>query len=131
MNVFISHAADDREFAEKLASALRARSYSVWTDRDLLPGENWAKVIDRALGEADLMVALVSPAAVQSQWVKAEWEYALANEKFAGRLIPVILDEAAGAGTPWVFERVASVKSKSVRSVADEVVRLAQTGAGW
>lgn len=51
-DVFISYANEDRERAEQLASALEARSWSVWWDRGVIPGERFDDVIQRELEAA-------------------------------------------------------------------------------
>jgi hypothetical protein len=128
VNIFISHAGADRAFAEQLAAVMKASGYEVWTDRRLLPGDNWAQLIDRALREAEVMVALVSPAAVESEWVKREWEYALGSEKFAGRLIPVTIGSARSrSAAPWVFETIESVKGGPPQETAEQVMRLIES----
>jgi hypothetical protein len=64
MKVFLSHAAKDHELARKLREALARGGFDVWLEEDqVLPGENWAKKIGRALDDSELMVNLLSPRA--------------------------------------------------------------------
>lgn len=50
--VFLSYAQADRSLAALLARDIAAAGYSVWSDRELLPGDNWAKEIAAALERA-------------------------------------------------------------------------------
>jgi hypothetical protein len=44
-----------------LALQIAAAGYSVWSERDVLPGDHWAKEIAQFLATADAMVVIVSP----------------------------------------------------------------------
>ena len=126
MNVFISHAAEDRQVAGRLAAVLEKGGHKVWTDRELLPGDNFMRVIQSALEDADALVALVSPRALASDWVKREWEYALGQEKFAGRLIPVVVGEARPQDledAPWIFDRL-YIRGATATEAGQRVMRL-------
>lgn len=87
-DVFISYASEDRERARPLAAALEARGLSVWWDRALAGGEDYANAIRRALDDAKAVVVLWSRASVSSPWVRDEAARARAGK----RLAPVLLD---------------------------------------
>ena len=59
MKVFVSHSHADAELAAQVSRALRNKGLDVW-DRDLnlLPGDNWAAEVARALEESDAMVGM-------------------------------------------------------------------------
>src|SRR5262245_34503138 len=107
MRIFISHVADDAEAADQLGRSLAARGHEVVV-RDT--GAT-------ALNSADAMVVLVSPQALDSPFVRHEIEFALESPRFADRLIPVVIAEAANA--PWILRKL-----RSFRAGAD----LAHTG---
>jgi formylglycine-generating enzyme required for sulfatase activity len=89
--IFISHAHQDSEFAHRLASDLRARGWPVWVaPESIRGGEKWAAAIERALLESGVFLALLTPAAAASKWVKRETDSAmeLENEEVI-RLIPL------------------------------------------
>ena len=44
-DVFISYAREDRPFAARLAHALEAGGRTVWWDREILPGKDFAELI--------------------------------------------------------------------------------------
>jgi hypothetical protein len=94
---FISYAHEDREFADELLMHLavmqRQRLISAWTDRDITAGAEWRGIIDAKLKEARLVLALVSPAFLASDYCY-DVEMACARERAArgaARLIPIVL----------------------------------------
>ena len=66
MQVFISHDTQDRKLARTIANKLRNDGFEVWDDSQLLPGENWAEAMGKALEESDAMVVLLTPNSVNS-----------------------------------------------------------------
>ena len=94
MKVFLSHSHADAPLAAKVTEALRTRGLDVWDpDAQLLPGDNWAAEIARALEQSQAMVVLLTPQAVQSKHVMREMEYALGAKSYSHRLIPVVVGD--------------------------------------
>ncbi len=91
--IFISHAHEDAEFAHRLAADLQAHGWRVWIVPDSIrPGEKWVEAINRGLEECGVFILVLTPAAVQSPWVKSETNAAIASEHQRElRLIPVEL----------------------------------------
>ena len=87
-DVFISYARDDREQAAQLASALEARGFSVWWDREIPPGRTFDDVIEEALTSARCVLVLWSEHSIPSRWVRAEASSAAER----GILIPVLVE---------------------------------------
>ncbi|MBX7252158.1 MAG: toll/interleukin-1 receptor domain-containing protein, partial [Candidatus Promineofilum sp.] len=80
--VFISHAEEDAALAHRLATALREAGRPVWiAPDDILPGEQWVEAIGRGLTVSGLFVVLMTPQAVQSEWVKYEVNLAITLER--------------------------------------------------
>ena len=78
MKVFISHSHADAPLAARVSEALRRSGLEVWdTDLDVLPGDNWAAEVARALEESEAMVVLLTQDAINSPYVRREMEYAL------------------------------------------------------
>ena len=77
--IFISHAtADASDLANKLAADLRANGHPVWiAPTSIAPGEKWGEAIERGLQESGIFVLLLTPAAVNSHWVKIEMQAAM------------------------------------------------------
>jgi hypothetical protein len=79
--LFISHAHQDAELAQRLATDLRAQGWPVWIAPDSIqPGEQWVEAINRGLEESGVLLLLISPAAVSSAWVRRETNVAIELE---------------------------------------------------
>ena len=82
----------------------------VWNlDRELLPGDNWAHEVSRALEESQAMVVLLTPAAIDSPYVRRDVEFALGAKNFSNRLIPVVVgdpDQFPKQRLPWIVRRL-------------------------
>jgi hypothetical protein len=115
VKVFLSYALEDQELARDLATRLSEQGYEVWFDEwQILPGDNFAKRIGQALEEAEAMIVLVSPAAMKSKWVREEINFALGSQRYAGKLVPVIVEPTDDV--PWILERLNSIRSVKNRA---------------
>jgi sulfatase modifying factor 1 len=106
--VFISHARQDANFAHRLAKDLQRRGWRVWIAPDSIrPGEKWGEAIDRGLGESGIFVAVLTPASVQSRWVKNETYVAIELEsKGHLRFVPLDVERCDVPGLWSVYQRV-------------------------
>ncbi len=111
--VFISHAHQDANFAHRLAKDLQKHGWHVWIAPDSIrPGEKWGEAIDRGLGESGIFVAALSPAAVQSRWVKNETYVAIELEsKGCIRFVPLDVERCDVPGLWNVYQRVSFLGS--------------------
>jgi TolB-like protein/Tfp pilus assembly protein PilF len=87
-DIFISYSRTDREPIRSLAEALQAAGFSVWWDRDISGGAEFAHAIEKELGAAKTIVVAWSEASVGSHWVRDEADYAREENK----LLPLSLD---------------------------------------
>ncbi len=87
-DVFISYASEDRQRIKPLAEALESRGFSVWWDRALGAGEDYASVITRELRAAKAVIVVWTDAASASTFVRDE----AGRARDEGRLVPVLLD---------------------------------------
>lgn len=91
--IFISYSHDDREFAERLATALYQAGEEVWWDQwEILPGDSLIqKIFEEGLSNASAFIIVLSPSSVESKWVREELDVATVR-KIEGvtRVIPVI-----------------------------------------
>ncbi|MBN1508653.1 MAG: toll/interleukin-1 receptor domain-containing protein [Sedimentisphaerales bacterium] len=113
MKVFISYAHEDKEIAKRLVRQLEDAGLEVWDDSSILPGDNWAEKISQALKESQAMVVLVSAAALDSEWVRREIDFALGTKEYRGRLIPVFVgprDDIPEDKLPWILRRLHGVE---------------------
>ena len=77
---FISYSRKDFYFAESLAFHLDREGIATWLDANhLAPGGDWAAEIDHALDEAQTVVLVLTPDSTRSEYVRREWERALAQ----------------------------------------------------
>lgn len=89
-NIFLSYAHANTRRATSISENLERAGLSLWWDKRLKPGDNFAMVIERELAGANCVVVAWSEAARNSLWVRAE-----ANEALdARKLVQVRLDEA-------------------------------------
>jgi formylglycine-generating enzyme required for sulfatase activity len=97
--VFISYARVDREHASRLYADLEKAGLEPWLDEESIrAGENWKAAIDRAIGESDFFLALLSSRSVDKKgYVQKELRRALDElDKYPENkiyLIPARLDE--------------------------------------
>ncbi|MBC7813422.1 MAG: toll/interleukin-1 receptor domain-containing protein [Burkholderiales bacterium] len=88
--ILISYSYVDQPRAEQLRSELQSRGYDVSTDADLLPGQGGINPLLQLIENADAMIVLLSPAALESQWLMREIEFGLQRRK---PIIPVLLEQ--------------------------------------
>lgn len=98
LKVFLSYAREDRQAIEALYDRLEAERFEPWMDvRKILPGQNWEIEIDRALREANVVIAWLSNSSVSKRgFVQREANFAIDNLKFKLPtdiyFIPVLLE---------------------------------------
>jgi len=102
-DVFISYARSDRPMAAEIARSLEHAGFSVWWDREIRAGADFALEIEREIAAARAVVVLWSDASQQSAWVRDEGAYARDRQK----LIPICLGEAE---PPLGFRQVQSLR---------------------
>jgi TIR domain len=96
LRIFCGYAHEDKALFEQLKTALavpiRQEAVSVWHYGDLLPGAQWESEIERELNTADIILLLISPAFIASDycWSK-EMQWAIArNTRGDARVIPIL-----------------------------------------
>lgn len=97
MNVFFSYSHQDEALREELEAHLaplrREGRISAWHDRRITAGQDWAQRIDESLERADVILLLVSPSFVASDYC---WEIEVRramerHEAGEARVIPILL----------------------------------------
>jgi hypothetical protein len=71
-DIFLSYTSSDRPRAERLKAWFEEAGWSVWIDRDISLGEDWAHRIQKELESARLVVVLWGAQARRSEWVQRE-----------------------------------------------------------
>ena len=91
LNIFISHAKEDREYAKQLAQKFRYAGHEVWIDAyNIQGGQDWEEEIFNGIEQAEVVVVCLSPASINSQWVRREIFLARAQHK---TVLPIMLVE--------------------------------------
>ena len=88
-DVFVSYSRVNRDRIVTVSDGLEESGYSVWWDRALAPGDDYAILIEQQIDASKCVVVAWSETARQSLWVRAE-----ANEALdAGKLVQINLDK--------------------------------------
>ena len=122
-DIFISYARADRDRVVPLVRLLEDEGWTVWWDRDLIPGSAYEQVIDDAVGSARCVVVAWSHSSIGSEWVQAEAGDGLDRHI----LVPVLLDDVR---VPISFRRKHAARLLQWPAVreAGEIDRLRQGG---
>jgi len=92
MKVFISHSSSDNKFVRTLKDDLIENSIETWFDEDQLDlGDSLSEKLELALEESSHFLIVLSPASVNSEWVRYELHKALKhrNSQLIQKIIPV------------------------------------------
>jgi hypothetical protein len=96
-DIFLSYSREDQGIARRFAEGLSREGFSVWWDQSLNAGEDFDRVTEQALADAQAVVVLWSRRAVDSRWVRAE----ATEAKAKNRLVPVMIEPCK---RPILFE---------------------------
>jgi NACHT domain/TIR domain len=120
MSVFYSYAHGDealRNELEKHLSALQRQGFITgWHDRKIVPGTDWAQAIDFHLNEVSIILLLISPDFLASDYCYGiEMKHAL--ERHAAqkaRVIPILLRPVDWKGAPFAHLQVLPTNTKAI-----------------
>ncbi|WP_172677033.1 toll/interleukin-1 receptor domain-containing protein, partial [Aestuariivita boseongensis] len=102
--VFVSYSRKDREQAQRVSDALRARHFGVFRDtEDILPTEEWRTRLSQLIEEADTIVFLLSPHSATSEVCAWEVEYASSLNK---RIAPIVIEDVNADLIPPLLSRL-------------------------
>jgi len=128
MKVFISHSHKDEPLAKRIAEVLRKAGLDVWDEREILPGDNWAEKVATALNESNAMVVLLTAEALKSRWVQHDISFALGENRYRKRLIPVIVgspEKSTGTYYPWILNRLKTIKLNARENDEEDLKQIA------
>jgi hypothetical protein len=81
-NIFVSYSRREVPFVNNLVDDLEDNGFNVWLDyRSLIPGSPWAEQLERGIAESDVILLVVSKAAMASKYVEMEWQQVIEQGK--------------------------------------------------
>ena len=96
-DVLISYSSKDKTIANALCHYLEERKIRCWiAPRDILPGEQYAETISKAIKRTTIFLLIASEKSVQSQWVRKEANLAVTHNK---TIIPFKIEDCSFEGT--------------------------------
>ncbi|MEM8526969.1 MAG: TIR domain-containing protein [Bacteroidota bacterium] len=104
IEVFISYAAKDKLYANMISNTLseinnKGRKLNIWTDGEIIAGQEWEKVIIDRLKRADIIIFLVSNSFLLSSYISdKEMKVAMERaEKGETVIVPIIIEDSGWA----------------------------------
>lgn len=102
--VFLSHSSVNLHFVERLADALARHRIPVWYSRRRIVGaQQWHDETGAALARCDWFAVVLSPAALKSKWVKRELMFALRQDWYDDRIVPIWHEDCKFERLSWVL----------------------------
>jgi len=107
LRIFCSYARRDEEHLELLRMYLiglrRQGLIEEWHDREILPGQEWEQAIDENLKTSDIILLLISPRFVASDYAyEREMQQAVErHDRGEARVIPIIVQPADWEWAPF------------------------------
>jgi tetratricopeptide (TPR) repeat protein len=93
VDVFLSYSRDDWPIARLLVHRLRTEGYTVWWDKDLTGGSDFARETLEALAAARAAIVIWTKTSVDSGWVKGEarraFDHKIDSEGRIRKLVPL------------------------------------------
>jgi hypothetical protein len=104
IEVFLSHASADEKFVTDLSEVLQQHHVPFWYSKVNIRGaQQWHDEIGEALNRCDWFLLILSPHSVKSMWVKRELVYALEQNRFADKIVPILYQDCDAANLSWVL----------------------------
>jgi hypothetical protein len=97
VTVYLSYAPPDREVARRITNELRDLDYRVVDPEQIMPGENWQRIMAREIGEAatfGFVLVLLSRASIASHWIAEELRVASGRQGTTQNIIPVRIGDS-------------------------------------
>jgi TIR domain len=111
--VFLSHAHQDVRFVRRFAEDLRRHNVPVWfSERNIAGARQWMDEIGEALDRCDWLIVVLTPAAVTSIWVKREVSFALNEQQYGDRVIPLLLKECVPKKLAWPLATIQTIDAR-------------------
>jgi hypothetical protein len=127
--IFLSYSRTDTPMMQKVRDYLREQGFKVWTDEGIHAGTpSWKTAIEDAIREIRAVVVLFSPDSAQSKWVRAELDYAEAQNK---PIFPLLVLGDASSAVPfgyttyqWIDMRDANLHAQGLQNLVQALREL-------
>src|SRR5438270_4027421 len=136
MKVFYSYANKDQAFRDELENHLRNLSeqgiITSWSNHNINAGEEWAKVINANLDDADIILLLISSDFISSNYCyRVELEKALAKQRaHEADVLPILLRHVDWKGSRFSHLPVLPANAKPVNAWPDRDEAFAEVVKG-
>lgn len=105
--IFLSHSSRTRAFASRLERVLRRHGLKVWYSRkSIQAARQWHDEIGNALDRCDWFIVVLSPAAVTSTWVQRELLFALNEDRYRDRIVPILYKPCDWKQLSWTLAAI-------------------------
>lgn len=105
--VFLSHSNLDGVFATSLAEMMRRHAVPVWySPTNIVGAQQWHDEIGEALRRCDWFVIVLSPNSVQAVWVKRELLFALNDNRYADKIVPLLYQPCDYSQLSWALPQL-------------------------
>ena len=102
--VFLSPSTKDRKFVLSLARTLKGHRIPYWySATHIAIARQWHDEIGKALKRCDWFLVVLTPDAVKSDWVKRELLFALSDNRYNKRIIPLLLKNCNYSDISWTL----------------------------
>jgi hypothetical protein len=124
--LFISHANADRKFLERLSELLADYHIRFWHSRkDIRGAQQWHDEIGAALRKCDWFLLVLSPSVFKSKWVKRELAFALRENRYNDRIVPIIARRCDFGELSWTLPAFEVVDfSRNFAKGSEELLRI-------
>jgi WD40 repeat protein len=130
--IFISYSRRDKDFVQRLASALNALDREIWLDeRDIELTAEWLKEIFANIEAADNFLFVISPDSVASPYARKEIDHAATSNK---RMVPIYYRSVADADIPEPvakFQRIDFATSADFNQTLAKLIQALDTDLDW
>ena len=123
--VFLSHSHQDHKLTVRLAKTLQQHNVPSWySERNIVGAQQWVDEIGAALDRCDWLVVLLTPAAVESKWVKRELMYALDEDRYEGRIVPLLVKPCEIRDLAWPLRTLQTIPFKQFPAGCKALLKL-------
>jgi|SRR5579859_1171143 len=136
LELFYCYAHEDRALRDKLdahLATLRRRGLvTAWFDGEIVPGAPWEEEIETHLNTADIILLLISPEFIQSDYCYSkEMKRALERHRVKeARVVPILLRPVDWIGTPFSALQMLPSDARPVTSWPDRDEALEDVAKG-